>query len=252
MKDFKNKKIWIIGASSGIGEELALQLSKLGAILTISARSNSNLEKLHKKLHGGKNHLQIALDVCDLKSMADAYKIIKQKHGGVDCVIYNAGIYEPMNVANFDLLQAQKIVNINFEGALRTLSLLLEDYISQKSGHLVFVASVAGYRGLANSLAYGASKAALINLAESLKIDLSPYNVKVQLVNPGFVKTRLTDKNKFKMPFIITAHKAAQEIINGMKSNKFEIHFPKRFTFILKFLTILPYKIYFRLIKNFS
>ncbi len=172
-------------------------------------------------------------------------------HWGLpDIVIYNAGTYEPMGAKAFNIHQAEIMVDVNFRGSLRILSYILPAFFARGSGHIVLVGSVAGYSGLPNAIGYGASKAALIHLAENLHADLQQTTIKVQLVNPGFVKTRLTEKNTFAMPFIITPETAAQRIVLGMSSTRFEIAFPMRFVWILKFLRLLPYSIYFWLLKK--
>lgn len=239
------KKIWLIGASEGIGRELAIKLAKERALLVLSARNEERLNTLISELEG-EGHIAAKADVTNYESLKEAY----QKADVVDTVIYNAGVYTPMEAADINLETIEKTFDINLHGAFRTLNLITDDFVSRKYGHIVIVASVAGYQGLPASYAYGVSKAALIHTAEALKIDLDKHGVKVQVVNPGFVETRLTNKNDFDMPAIISATKAADEIYKGMNSNNFEIHFPKRFTRFLKFLSILPYSIYFWLMKK--
>ncbi len=248
MNLIQNKKIWIIGASTGIGAELTYLLAKNNSI-ALSARNEEKLNLIKEKLPFN-NHLAFKLDVTCDQSFANAAKIIEKEWNEIDIVIYNAGTYSPSNIKEYNLKESQEILNTNLQGAFRMLDVILPKMLKNKTGHIVLVGSVAGYRGLPNSLAYGSSKAGLIHLAESLKIDLKPFNIKVQLVSPGFVETRLTAKNKFKMPMIISAKKAAEYITKGLTSDKFEIHFPKKFTLILKLLKLLPNFIYFKIINS--
>ena len=234
---FSNKKIWIIGASSGIGLALAEELEAEGANIVISAR---NADKLAQT-----GFEYIALDVTNFESI----KAPAEKIGKLDSVIFMAGVYTPMKFSNMDINDANQIIDINFKGALNTVLAVLPILKAQKNGQIVICASVAGYRGLPNSQPYGATKAALINFTESLRLELADDNIDVRVINPGFVKTPLTDKNSFEMPAIITPEKAAKEIVKGLKSKAFEIHFPKRFTLSLKLLRILPNVLYFKLAK---
>lgn len=252
MLDLRGKNIWLVGASTGIGEVLAARLAEAGAQLILSARSADKIVAIAARLpihHSSEKHLAIPVDVTDIQSVQTAWQRISAD-GGVDMVIYNAGAYDPMSAQQFDLAKVEAMVDVNFSGALRILSFVLPHFIARNAGHIVLVASVAAYSGLPKAIGYGASKAALLHLAENLRIDLAQSNIKVQAVSPGFVKTRLTAKNKFPMPFIVTPEVAAGHIMDGLAKNKFEIHFPKRFTLILKFLRLLPYGIYFRLIAK--
>ncbi len=243
------QKIWLIGASTGIGEALAYALDAAGAHVAVSARSRDKIEALAMQLKSSQK-LAVPVDVTRAETVASAWAEINAAWGGIDILIYNAGAYDPINGADFDLAKIEQIVDVNFNGALRALSPVIPAFISRRGGQIVLVASAAAYRGLPNAIGYGASKAALLHLAENLRLDLSRYAIKVQVVMPGFVKTRLTDKNAFKMPFMISADVAAQRIVAGMRGDGFEIDFPKRFTLILKCLRCLPYALYFRLLKN--
>jgi short-subunit dehydrogenase len=243
MSTLAGKKIWLVGASEGIGECVAMMLAATGAQLVLSARSRDKLQSLAASLPGS-GHTAQALDVTDAASVRSAWNEIAAR-GGIDTVIYNAGTYEPLSAKDFDLAKSEHMLDVNFRGALRVLDCVIPGFVQNKGGHIVLVSSVAAYRGLPRAIGYGSSKAALYHLAENLKIDLSDCNVKVQVVCPGFVKTRLTEKNSFKMPFIITPEKAADQIVAGIASNRFEIHFPKRFTLILKSLQLLPHRVFF-------
>lgn len=245
-----DKKIWIIGASEGIGYQLAKKLVKeKNAKVIISARTSEKLQVIKDEL-GEKNCLALPLDVKNYESLKNAYLEIKQVWGSVDIVIYNSAVSGLSKYRKFVLSQALETLDVNLLGAFRALALPVKDFVDEKRGHIVLVGSVAGYRGLPATLAYGASKAGVIYMAEGLKVDLESSGVKVQVVNPGFVETRLTKVNDFKMPALIKPEQAADYIIKGIKSDKFEIHFPKRFTFLLKIARILPYFLYFKMVKS--
>lgn len=248
MSTYHNQNIVIIGASFGIGEELCRVLASKGANLAICARSKDKIERLSKELPG--NHLAISCDVSksgDVKKLRDG---LFKKWQKIDRIIFCVGIYQPMNIDNFDLAKANDIVTVNFSSFLSLLDVFLDDFKAKNISHLAVISSVAGYFGMPNSFAYGASKAALNNLVESLFYELRRYDVKVQLINPGFVKTRLTDQNDFKMPGIISADKAARLIVKKLNSPIFEIKFPAIFTGVMRLMSLLPYKIRFLLFKN--
>lgn len=245
---YNNKNILVIGGSFGIGEELCKELSRLGSNLAIVARSKDKIDNLCKTLNG--NHLSIASDVSKKSDLNKLSTTLSKKWNKIDIVIFCVGAYQPMNIDNFDLQKAENIININVKSFLSFIDSFLPSFKKKKISHLAIISSVAGYFGMPNSLAYGASKAALSNLSESLFYELKKYETKVQLINPGFVKTRLTDQNNFKMPGIISAKKAARLIIKKLPKNSFEIKFPFMFTFIMRILSILPYKIRFFLFKN--
>jgi short-subunit dehydrogenase len=231
------KNIVIIGASHGIGRSLAFEFAKEKNNLFLAARDFEALMAIKKELQT--NVEVFALDAVDEKNVREVLDKISQ----IDLFIYCAGAYEPMPATAIDLKKAKLINDVNFVGALNCLDVVIKKMLLKKSGQIALVASVAGYVGLPKSFAYGASKAALINLAETLYAELAAFNIKVSVINPGFVKTRLTDKNNFKMPAMISSDEAAEYIIQGLRENKFEIHFPKKFTMWLKFLRILPYSI---------
>lgn len=241
----KNKHVWLIGASEGIGAALAEKLAAEGAVLTVSARNAERLQTLAASL-AGNGHRAVAADVTSLESLAEAWRSFGDSIP--DMVIYNAGTYKPMDVQHFELEPVEAMLDVNLRGAFRLVSLVIPAFLQRNAGHFVLVGSVAGYRGLPSAMGYGASKAGIMHLAENLKADLKDTSVRVQLVSPGFVKTRLTDMNDFKMPCIITAERAAQYIVDGLNSSRFEIHFPKRFSVVLKLLSLLPAWMYFRLV----
>ncbi|MBY0355542.1 MAG: SDR family NAD(P)-dependent oxidoreductase [Rickettsiales bacterium] len=245
---FQSKRIWLIGASEGIGAALATQLSHEGAQLILSSRQQQRLLEVQQGL-AGQGHQVAVMDVTSRESVRHAFQEVIQQ-GVPDIVIYNAGAYDPMSAQGMDLARAEQMIDVNFSGALRVLDSVLPAMLSRQQGHIVLVASVAGYRGLPKAIGYGASKAALLHLAENLYIDLETTGIKVQVVNPGFVKTRLTDKNDFKMPMMISPEQAASAMVAGMKTNRFDIHFPKRFTRVMKLLRLLPYPWYFWLVRT--
>lgn len=236
--------IWLIGASEGIGRDLALELAKESHFLILSGRSKNRLESLQKEI--GKQARVEVLDVTDLGKVAKAFSKITKSYK-IDKIIYLAGYYKPMSADNFNIGDVEKIIDINLIGAYRICDKILPYFIEQNAGHIILVGSIAGYRGLPNSIGYGSSKAGLIHLAENLKCDLKKYNIKVQVINPGFVKTRLTDMNKFYMPSIISTEMAAKYIVKIIKKNVFESTFPSLFTYFIKFLSILPYALYFKI-----
>ncbi|MDX1950092.1 MAG: SDR family NAD(P)-dependent oxidoreductase [Rickettsiales bacterium] len=251
MKNLQNKKIWIIGASTGIGAELAHQLAEEGAILALSARDEIKLEHVKNSLKGS-NHQIFPLDVRNFDRVKEISETLI-KNNGLDSVIFMAAGYQPHQNAGYsDINIAKNIIEVNFIGALNIVHSVLPHFKNSENQEkqIVLCASVAGFRGLPSGQPYCATKAALINYAESLAIENK--NIDIKIINPGFVKTRLTDKNEFKMPFIISAEEAAKRIVKGLKSKCFEIHFPKRFTYIMKFIRIIPTCIYVPLMKVFT
>jgi short-subunit dehydrogenase len=239
---------WLIGASEGIGEALALSLARDGVNLILSARNADKLQQVLAALTLGDHHV-VPVDVADAVSLARAWERITALPAPLDGLIYNAGTYAQMSALSINVASAEQMMNTNFTGALRAVALVLPGFIARNAGHIALVASVAGFRGLPDAIGYGASKAALIHFAENLKADLTYTALKIQVINPGFVATRLTANNTFNMPFIISPEKAAAAIHRGLVSNRFEIYFPKRFTLILKFFTLLPHRVYFRLLR---
>lgn len=245
--EWRNKRVWLVGASTGIGEALARQLDQLGCKQMLSARSADKLATLANDL---KHATALPLDITEPIAVKAAFEIMMSAWGGVDLIVLMAGTYSEMSVKDFDIDQICQQINVNLTGTMHVLANVLPKLLEQKSGHLLVVSSVAGYRGLPNSLAYGPSKAALINLSEALYVELQTYNVGVSVVNPGFVDTPLTRQNTFPMPCLITADKAAQEIIRGLEKGEFEIHFPKLFTRALRILRLLPYSLYFAAVRK--
>ena len=237
--------MWLVGASSGIGAALAQALDDRGARLALSARRLDKLQAL-----GIDNALLLPCDSVDNAGLAAARTKLIDALDGIDLVVYLAGDYEPMSAADFDLARAEQIVAVNFTGAMRLTAAVLGDL--QAGGGIVFVSSVAGYQGLPKALAYGPGKAALIHFAECLHLDLAPQGIGVWVVNPGFVATQLTARNDFAMPALLTPEQAALATVDGLETGKFEIHYPKRFTRVMKLLALLPYGLYFPLVRRLT
>ncbi len=250
------QNIWIVGASAGIGESLALKYAQNKNNVAISARNSQKLDEILLKMNEfsgqNSNNLSLPLDVCDKKQIENAFEEIIAKWGKIDLFIFMSGIYQPMKALEIDAKLAKETINVNLTSIFDFLPLLIAQMQKQKGGKIALTASVAGYRGLPNSLAYGASKAGLINLCETLNSELASENIEVCVINPGFVKTRLTDKNNFKMPFIIDANEAAEIIYREIKTKKFEIHFPKKFTFFMKILKILPNWLFLKITRKIA
>ncbi len=246
MSYYNNKHIWIIGASTGIGRALAVELSQQGATLALSARREDKLKTLNVDL-GGQHHV-FPLDVADTDGFIEVAKTVKETFSQLDSVIFMAAIYDPAPLSKLNIETAHQMVDINLNGAFNTVHAVLPILKEQGNGQLVLCGSVAGYRGLPNGQPYSATKAAVINLAESLRAEERTLDIKV--INPGFVRTPLTDKNDFEMPMMIEAEAAAKIIAKELQTKRFEIHFPKRFTFLMKFLKILPSFLYFKLISK--
>lgn len=238
----KGKKYWIIGASEGLGRELSIQLSNLGVKLIISARNETRLNKL-SSLTKAK---VLALDVLDIDAIKQASKSV----GIIDGIIYVAGYYTPLNSTTWNVEEVDKMIAVNFTGAAKVLGFIVPKFLKQNNGHIVMIGSLSGFRGLPNAIGYGASKAAMMHLAENIKADLYKTPIKIQLINPGFIKTRLTEKNNFKMPFIMSVEDAAKRVIIAMNSNRFQTNFPLIFSLLFRASNLLPAFIYFWLFSS--
>ncbi|HEX4857420.1 MAG TPA: SDR family NAD(P)-dependent oxidoreductase [Usitatibacteraceae bacterium] len=250
IKNWPAQRVWIIGASTGIGAALAELLHARGARVALSARSRDKLDALAARL--GERALALPLDITDLESLRAADTALGGRWGGYDLVVFMAGDYVAMRAWEIDLAVARRMVATNWEGILNGLSLVIPRFLAAKAGNIALVSSVAGYRGLPKALVYGPTKAALINLAETLYIDLKPKGIDVCVINPGFVKTPLTANNDFEMPYLISPEEAAREIVAGLEKGEFEIHFPKAFTRMLKFLRHLSYPLYFKAVNRLA
>ena len=244
------KNIWITGASSGIGKALTLKFAEEGWQVAISARRENLLNELSEL---NKNISSFPLDVNNKDRCKETFEQIIKKYQNIDICFFCTGTWDPKKEKDIDIEQIEHVMKVNFFGTLNCIKAVEQYFKDKKSGHISIVSSVAGYRGLPNSTGYGASKAALNNLAESLYFDFGRKNVRVSLVSPGFIKTPMTDKNEFKMPFLKTPEFAAEKIYNGLvNGTSFEIDFPKELTLILKLLKILPNRLYLYIIKKLT
>jgi NAD(P)-dependent dehydrogenase (short-subunit alcohol dehydrogenase family) len=246
--DWHGKTVWLVGASSGIGRATAHALHAQGAKVFVSARNQQALDAFAAEHPGA---VALALDAGDAASVKAAAQVVLAA-GPLDLVLYCAGYYKEMRATDFDLAQMLRHQQVNYVGALYVLDAVLPHFLARQAGHISLVSSVAGYRGLPKSLAYGPTKAALINLAETLYLDLQDSHVGVSLICPGFVETPLTAQNQFTMPGLISPEKAADAILLGWQHGQFEIHFPKRFTLWMKALSLLPNALYFPVIRKFT
>lgn len=238
------KVVWITGASTGIGREIALQLAASGVVVAASARSEEKLRAL------GSGVRAYPLDVTDRAAVTATVANIERELGPIDLAILGAGTYSPVEVDGFDPEVFERTMTANYLGVVSCVAAVMPGMLARKSGHLAWIASVAGYRGLPKAAAYGPSKAALINLAECLKPELDARGVTISMINPGFVETPLTAQNDFAMPFLMQAKDAARLSIEGLARRKFEIAFPWRFVTILKIARLLPYAMYFWLVRR--
>ncbi len=241
------KKIWITGASSGIGKAVAEKFASEGWRVAVSARRKEILENMAKN----QNIFSFPLDITDQEQINNIFKNILNDFGSLDLCLFSSGTYEPKDEQKIDPEKIRNVINVNFLGVIDCVKAVEEYFKNKKSGHISIVSSIAGYRGLPNSSGYGPSKAALTNFCESIYFDFKKFGVKVSVISPGFIKTPLTEKNEFPMPFLKTVDYAADKVFKGLvKTNAFEIHFPKGLTLTLKFLRILPYKIYLFLVDK--
>ncbi len=245
IRDWSAQRVWIVGASSGIGAALARELLARGARVAVSARNAAALASVQ-------GALALTLDVRDQAALAAAADRLRVEFGQLDLVVYCAGTYAPQRATHFDLASALAHDEINYRGALRWLDVVLPLLLAQGRGHLSLVSSVAGWRGLPQALAYGPTKAALINLAQTLYLDLRPLGIGVSVVNPGFVDTPLTAGNGFAMPALLRPEQAASRMLRGWARGSFDIHFPRRFTLWLRLLRLLPDRLYFRVVRRFT
>jgi short-subunit dehydrogenase len=241
-------RIWVIGASTGIGATTAQALLAAGARVALSARKADLLAAV---AGGNARALIEPLDYTASAQVAAAWERIRAAWGRVDLVLIVAGTHAEIRAWELTEANAMALLKTNLHGVIGTVATVLPALLAQGQGAIGIVASVAGYRGLPKALIYGASKAALINFSETLYLDLHPKRLGVYLINPGFVRTPLTDKNEFQMPHLISPEEAAAAILAGLRAGEFEIHFPKAFTRQLKLLQVLPYRWYFAIIHRF-
>lgn len=249
LPDWRGRVVWLVGASSGIGAAVAVALHARGARVVVSARGEAALQALCA-VHPGMEPQP--LDTTDAQAVQAACQSVQIRHGRIDFVLYCAGHYKPMTTQQFDLSEHKRHLAINYEGALHVLAAVLPVLRVQGFGHISLVSSVAGFRGLPQSLAYGPTKAALTHLAEVLYLDLRPMGLGVSVVHPGFVATPLTAQNTFAMPALISPEVAAQRMLQGWAEGRFELHFPRRFTWWMQLLRVLPNRLAFAAVRRMT
>lgn len=239
---------WVTGASSGIGTQVALDLARAGWTVAVTARREEELAKLAAEAPPN-TILVAAADVTDADAVAKAAKAAEETAGRpIALAILSAGTYVTDSAQRFDLAAFTNQVNVNVIGTANALEAVMPAMLARRSGQIAIVSSVAGYRGLPRAIAYSATKAGLIAMAESLKFDLDRAGVMMNVINPGFVKTPLTDRNEFPMPFLMDVEEASRRIVTGLSRGRFEVCFPRRFAYILKVMRMLPYALYFPLV----
>lgn len=241
MTQWQGKRYWLVGASDGLGAALAAQLSRAGAEVLLSARSGDKLDALAASLPGKAR--VVTIDVTDADSVAAAAKSV----GEVDGVVYLAGAYWPFGAKDWNAEQGVTMADVNFTGLMRVMGAVVPGFVARDAGHIVITSSLSGFRGLPGSIGYTASKAATMSLAESMYADLRKTGVQVQVVNPGFIKTQLTEKNDFKMPFLMEPEDAAREVFEHMNTDKFKKSFPFLFSLLFRGSQLLPDSLYYRL-----
>lgn len=241
MKNWQGKRYWLVGASEGLGREVAKCLNRAGAEVIVSARSEERLASLVAELPGKASY--VTLDVTDRTAVEAAAKEI----GDIDGVVYTAGVYWPMKAGEWNNEQADLMGEVNYLGASRVVGSVINGMIAKGTGHIVLTGSLSGFRGLPGAIGYSASKAGVMALAESMQADLRNSPVQVQLVNPGFIKTRLTDKNDFRMPFIMEPEEAARQIFDHMNTDDFKKSFPLLFSWVFRLSQLMPDWLYYRL-----
>jgi NAD(P)-dependent dehydrogenase (short-subunit alcohol dehydrogenase family) len=241
----RNRHAWVVGASSGIGAELAVALARAGARVSLSARRRQALEDVVARItSAGGTAAAFPADVTRLPDLRAAFEAATAVHGHVDLLVYCAGDWTPTDVEDFRIEDVERQVDVNLLGLARAIAVVLPTMRERRSGAIVGIASVAGYRGLPRSAAYGATKAGEITFLESLRVDLQPFGVRVVTVAPGFVKTPLTARNDFPMPFIISAEDAAARIVVGLRRGRRYIEFPRRLGFVMQALRFFPVPVY--------
>lgn len=239
--------VWITGAGSGIGRALALEMSAAGWQVAASARTAAALDALAAECPSVRPY---PLDVTDEAGCVETVARIEREMGPIAQAVLNAGTHRPMSATAFSAGAFADLIETNLLGTVRSLAPVMAAMIARRSGRIAVVASVAGYSGLPTAAAYGASKAALVNMAEALRPELAAAGIVLQLVSPGFVRTPLTDRNTFPMPFLMPVEAAARRLRRGLGHDRFEIVFPRRLAWLLKLLRILPYPLYFPLVRR--
>lgn len=241
MRRWQGKKYWLVGASDGLGAALAHRLSAAGAHVVVSARSEEKLISVVESLPNEGSYQTV--DVSDDASVVQATQAI----GQIDGVVYLAGVYWPFSAQEWNAEEATAMADINFTGLVRVMGRVVPQFVTRDAGHVVVTGSLSGFRGLPGSIGYTASKAGTMSLAECMYADLRGTGVDVQVSNPGFIKTQLTDKNDFKMPFIMSPEEAADHMFRHMNSNRFKQSFPTLFSWVFRGSQFLPDWLYFRI-----
>ena len=241
MREWQGKRYWLVGASEGLGRELALIMSRAGAEVILSARSEERLQELAGEMPG-KSRV-VPVDVSD----SDSVRAAAEKIGEIDGMVFLAGVYWPMKSTEWKPDEAEQMADINFLGAMRSVGAVIGPMVARDAGHIVLTGSLSGFRGLPGAIGYGASKAGVMYLAESMQADLRRSGVEVQLVNHGFIRTRLTDKNDFAMPFIMEPDAAAREFFDHMNGDDFKKSYPMVFSWLFRLSQFLPDWAYYRL-----
>jgi NADP-dependent 3-hydroxy acid dehydrogenase YdfG len=247
IQNWRGMRVWVLGASTGIGAATAKHLLSLGARVALSARNEAALQQLAA---GTGQALILPLDVTNRAQLLQARDRLLTEWQGIDLVLMVAGVYHEMRADAMDIDAIEQMLDVNLRSVFHVLDAVLPTLITQGSGGIGIVSSVAGFGGLPRALGYGPTKAALINLAETLYLDLHAKGLGIYLINPGFVDTPATKQNDFEMPALISAQEAAEQIVLGMERGEFHIHFPRRFTNWLRFAQLLPYRAYFWLIHK--
>ena len=245
--DWSRQVVWIVGASSGIGRATAHALHARGASVVVSARNQAALDQFVRE-HPGAS--AVRLDVTDATAVRQGARQVLAQAGRIDLVMACQGHYEPLRASEFNLGAMLQHLQVNYVGTLNLLDAVIPYLLAAKAGHISLVGSVAGYRGLPKALAYGPTKAALINLADGLYLDLKSRGLGVSIINPGFVATALTANNGFAMPALLSPEQAAEHIVAGWEKGRFEMHFPLRFTAWLKVMQVLWHGLYFALMRR--
>jgi len=244
VRDWKGRRYWLVGASEGLGRALAQRMSRAGAELILSARNAGRLSDLIATLPGPAR--AVTVDVADRASVEAAAR----EAGEIDGMVYLAGVYWPMKAQEWNAEQAEAMADINFTGCVRAVGAVMPGMVARGRGHIVLTGSLSGFRGLPGAIGYGASKAAVMSLAETMHADLRGSGIEVQLANPGFIRTRLTDKNDFRMPFLMTPEEAAEAMFGLMDGRAFKKNFPYAFGALFRLSQFLPDWAYYRLFRG--
>ena len=241
MREFRGKRYWLVGASEGLGRALAERLSAAGAEVILSARSAERLAEVAATLPGPS--LVLPVDVADTASVRGAAAAA----GQIDGVVFLAGLYWPMAAEDWNADQVETMCDVNFTGCARVLGAAVPAMVARGTGHVVITGSLSGFRGLPGAIGYGASKAGVMALAECMQADLRGSGIVVQVANPGFIRTRLTDKNTFSMPFLMEPAEAADHMFRHMQTDRFKVSFPTVFSWLFRLSQFLPDWAYYRI-----